>query len=74
MDPQKTAFLVFDEKPQNKILSLCFSFDSAFKTIDPQMNFWSLCIFENALKKKAISHQKRNFGRFWQLITFVSAF
>ena len=29
LDPQKSAFLVFEENPQ-KIVSLCFGFDSVF--------------------------------------------
>ena len=40
LDPQKSAFLVFEEKPQNFFSSSCFSFDSAFKTIDAQIFFW----------------------------------
>ena len=41
LDPQKSAFLVFEENPQKKFSS-CFSFDSALKTIDAQMFFWSV--------------------------------
>ena len=50
--------------------SLCFSFDSALKTIEVQMYVLLVGIFENALTK-AISRQKRHFGRFWPLLTFV---
>ena len=42
LEPQKNTFLVFDEKPTNKFFSLCFGFDSALKTIDAQMTFWSV--------------------------------
>ena len=43
---------------------LCFSFKNNGRT-----NVLLVSIFENTLKK-AISRQKRHFGRFWQLIPF----
>ena len=68
LDPQKSAFLFFEEKPTQKICSSCFSFDSALKTIDAQMSFWS--VFLKTHLKKASSHQKRHFDRFGGLLTF----
>ena len=53
---------------QQNFFSSSFGFDSALKTIDAQMSFWS--VFLKTHKKKAISDQKRHFGCFWQLITF----
>ena len=50
MTPKKERFLVLKEKPQQKKCSFCFGFDSALKTIDAQMSFWSV-FYENALKK-----------------------
>ena len=42
MDPRKRVFLVFCRKPPQKMCSWCFSLDSALKTLDPQMFFWSV--------------------------------
>ena len=42
LDPQKSVFLVFEEKPAQKIFSSCFRIDSALKTIDAQMSLWSV--------------------------------
>ena len=39
LNPQKSAFLVFEENPPKKILSSCFGFDSAVKTIEAQIFF-----------------------------------
>ena len=68
MEPQKSAFLVFEEKPTKRICSGCFDFVSALKTIELQMFF--LSVFLKTLKK-VIDHQKHHFGRFWLLITFL---
>ena len=46
--PPKSAFLVFEEKKNQKIFSLCFCSDSALKTIDAPM--FLIGILENALK------------------------
>ena len=35
-------FLVFEEKPPKQILTSCFGSDSALKTTDAQMLFWSV--------------------------------
>ena len=71
LDPRKSAFWVFEEKQQT-FFSSCFGFDSALKTKDAQMFFWSL--FLKTHYKKAISHQKRHFGRFRQSLTFFVHF
>ena len=39
LDPRKSEFLVFKEKPSQKIFYSCFGFDSALKPIDAQMFF-----------------------------------
>ena len=51
LDPQKSVFWFFEETPsqKKKNVSLCFGFDSALKTIDAQIFFWSL--FLNTHKK-----------------------
>ena len=68
LDPQKSAFFVFDEIPPNNIFCRVsrpwFSFKNNRRT-----NVLLVSIFENALKK-AISRQIRHFDRFWQLLTF----
>ena len=46
--PPKSAFLVFEEKKNQKIFSSCFCSDSALKTIDAPM--FLIGILENALK------------------------
>ena len=71
MDPRKSGFLVFEENPPKKFVSSFFGFDSALKTIDAQMFFWSVFL---KTQKKIIDHQKRHFGRFWRLITFFGVF
>ena len=43
-------------KKQQNNFSSCFGFDSALKTIDAQMSFWS--VFLEKHSKKAISRQK----------------
>ena len=56
------------EKPQQFVFSSCFGFDSALKTIDIQMFFWSVFL---KMHKKGIDRQKRlfsDFGCFWRLI------
>ena len=42
LDPHKSVFLVFEEKPWKKFFSSCFGFDSALKKIEAQMSFWLL--------------------------------
>ena len=42
MEPRKSTFLVFEENPPQQFFSSCFGFDSALKTIDTQMFFWSV--------------------------------
>ena len=66
MDPRKNAFLVFKENPLTKFSS-GFIFDSALKTMDAQMFFWSVFL---KTQKKFIDYQKRHFGLFWQLTFF----
>ena len=66
--PPKKRVFGFKEKPIQNFFSSCFGFDSALKTIDAQMSFWS--VFLKTHFKKAISRQKRRFGRFF----FFSAF
>ena len=63
LDPQKSAFLVFEERQKN---SLCFSFDSALKTINAQMFFWSVFF------KVFISKLKN--ALFWEVNTFCAIF
>ena len=62
--------MVIEENPPKKI-SVCFGFDSALKTIDTQMFFWSVFL---KTRQKVIDHQKRHFGPFWQLIMFFCVF
>ena len=56
------AFYIKEQTQENKfeiwVSSLFFGFDSALKTIDTQIFFWSVGIFENTLKK-VIDRQKR---------------
>ena len=51
--PSKKCVFGFRRKPPQKFFSLCFSFDSAFKTIDAQMFFWS--VFLKTHKKKLLN-------------------
>ena len=60
LDPRKNAFLVFKENPLTKFSS-GFIFDSALKTLDAQMFFWSVIL---KTPKKFIDYQKRHFGLF----------
>ena len=50
LDPQKSLFLVSEENPPKNSFSKCFGFDSALKTIDAQMSFWSVFL-KTHLKK-----------------------
>ena len=60
-------FLVFVENHPKKFVSSCFGLDSALKTIDAQMFFWSVFFKTH---KKVIGRQTRHLGCFWWLITF----
>ena len=51
LDPPKSAFLVFKEKPPN-IFSLCFNSDSALNTINAQMFFSSVFLKMHQKKSK----------------------
>ena len=51
LDLQKSVFLVFEENPpQKKKFPSCFGFDSALKTIDAHVFFWSVYL-KTHLKK-----------------------
>ena len=56
LDPQKSAFLVFEEKPPIQIFSSCFGFDSGLKTIDAQMTFWSVFLKTHYKKLLAVKN------------------
>ena len=43
----KQCVFGFEENPPKKCFSLCFGFDSALKTIDAQIFFWSILLKRN---------------------------
>ena len=52
-NPAEKVRLWFLMKTPQKKFSLCFGFDSALKTIDAQMSFWS--VFLKRTKKKLLA-------------------
>ena len=63
--PPKRCVYSFWRKTQKSLFSSSFGFDSALKTIDAQMFFWSV-FFENT--QKSYWPSKTPFWPFWQLI------